>query len=52
MKSAEIIIGLITITIGIAIGFFVEPVVGIGVVLIGSMVSAGEAVDFFAGEES
>ena len=51
MKNFEVIVGLILIMIGIAIGFFVEPVVGIGVVLIGSMVSAGEAVDFFAGEE-
>ena len=50
MKHIEIIIGLILIIIGIVIGFFVEPVVGIGVVLISSMVSAGEAVDFFAGE--
>lgn len=52
MNHIEIIIGLILIAIGIVIGFFVEPVVGIGVVFIGSMVSAGEAVDFFAGEES
>ena len=52
MKSAEIIIGLILIIIGIVIGFFVEPIIGTGVILIGSVVSAGEAVDFFAEEES
>lgn len=52
MKSAEIIIGLVLIMIGILIGFFVEPIVGTGVILIGSMISASDAIDFFAGEES
>ena len=52
MKLIEIIVGLIMVIIGIVIGFFVEPIIGTGVVLIGSMVSAGEAVDFFEVEES
>ena len=52
MKNAEIIIGLVLIMTGILIGFFVEPIVGTGVILIGAMISAAEGVNFFAGEES
>ena len=52
MKNVEIIMGLTLLIVGILIGFFVEPVIGTGIILIGSMVSAAEAVDFFAEEES
>ena len=52
MKNVEIIMGLTLLIVGILIGFFVEPVIGTGIILIGSMVSAAEAVDFFAREES
>lgn len=52
MKHIELLVSLVMLTAGIMIGFFVEPVIGTGVILLGALVGVGDAVDFFAEEES